>query len=244
MWKRIAAWLFDGLLTMVLAVGLYLLLAQVTGYDRHSETLDKAYTRYETEYGVSFALTQEEYESFTEEEKKNYDAAYDALIHDEEAIEAYNRVISLLLVLVSLSLLGGFLGMEFLVPLLFHDGQTIGKKIFGLGLVRIDGVRVTTVQLFVRAILGKFTVETMIPVYILIMLFFGAMGMLGVIVLGVLLLVQGILFCVNENHSQLHDLMAGTAVVDVKSQRIFADAEELLAYKTRLAEERANRAPY
>jgi uncharacterized RDD family membrane protein YckC len=243
-WKRIAAGLFDGLLVLVLAVGVWLLLAPVTGYDRHSKALDETYAQYEAHYGVSFSITQEEYESLPEEDRAKYDEALDALNQDEDALESYNKILSLMLLLVSASLLGGFLGMEFLVPLLLKDGQTVGKKIFGLGLVRTDSVRVTPLQLFVRVLLGKFTVETMIPVYIVLMLTWGATGTFGTLILGALLLTQVILYFASHNHSQLHDLMAGTAVVDIKIQRVFANSDELLNYQLKLAAEEADRAPY
>ncbi len=229
---------------MVLAVGVWLLLAPVTGYDRHSKALDETYARYEADYGISFSLTQEEYEALPEEEKAKYDAALDALNKDEEALSSYNKILSLMLLLVSFSLLGGILGMEFLVPLFLKDGQTVGKKIFGLGLVRTDSVRVTPLQLFVRTLLGKFTVETMIPVYIFLMLTWGATGTFGTAILGILLLTQVILYFASRNHSQLHDLMAGTAVVDIKTQRVFASSDELLDYQLKLAAEKADRAPY
>ncbi len=229
---------------MVLAVGIWLLLAPVTGYDRHSKALDETCARYEADYGISFSLTQEEYESLPAEEKAKYDAALDALNSDEEALNAYNKILSLMLLLVSFSLLGGILGMEFLVPLLLKDGQTVGKKIFGLGLVRTDSVRITPLQLFVRTLLGKFTVETMIPVYIVLMLTWGATGMFGTLILGGLLLTQILLYFFNRNHSVLHDLMAGTAVVDMKTQRVFESADELLDYQLKLAAENADRAPY
>ncbi len=229
---------------MVLAVGVWLLLAPVTGYDRHSKALDETYARYEADYGISFSLTQEEYESLPTEEKAKYDAALDALNSDEEALNSYNKILSLMLLLVSFSLLGGILGMEFLVPLLLKDGQTVGKKIFGLGLVRTDSVRITPLQLFVRTLLGKFTVETMIPVYIVLMLTWGATGTFGTLILGGLLLTQIILYFFNRNHSVLHDLMAGTAVVDMKTQRVFESADELLDYQLKLAAENADRAPY
>ena len=105
-WKRIAAGLFDGLLVLVLAVGVWLLLAPVTGYDRHSKALDETYAQYEAHYGISFSITQEEYEARPEEERATYDEALDALNQDEEALESYNKILSLMLLLVSASLLG------------------------------------------------------------------------------------------------------------------------------------------
>ena len=243
-WKRVAAWLFDVILLCVLAVGCGALLAEVLQYDTHAETLEAAYDKYETQYGVVFEMTSEEYAAMSEEEQKNFDAAYGALLADEIAVMAYNKVMNQSLIIVTFGILVGILALEFVVPLLIGNGQTIGKKIFALGLIRTDSVRVNSMQLFARALLGKFTVETMIPVYIILMIFFGNMGLVGTMVLLALCLIQVVLLIVTRNNSQIHDLLAGTVVVDISSQTVFRDTEELIAYTKRIHAERAARQKY
>ena len=54
MWKRIAAWMFDGILLSVIVVGIGVLLSWVLGYDGYSAAVDAGYARYEAEYGVTF----------------------------------------------------------------------------------------------------------------------------------------------------------------------------------------------
>ena len=244
LWKRIASWMFDSILVMVLAVAFGFLLSAALGYDGHSEKLDAIYARYETEYGVVFNISREEYDAMSEAERAQYDAAYAALTADEEAVYTYNMVMNLSLVITTLGLLLAVLALEFVVPLFFGNGQTLGKKIFGLCLMRTDCVRVNTMQLFVRAILGKFTIETMIPVYIAMMIFFGAMGSTGTLILLVFLLVHAIVPLVTRAHSAIHDLLAGTAVVDFASQKIFATTEDLIAYKKIIAAEQSARQAY
>ena len=80
LWKRISAAIFDGMLTALVAVGIAFLLSLVFDYDGQNEKLNAAYNRYETEYGVTFNITSEQYEAMTEEETANYDAAYEALM--------------------------------------------------------------------------------------------------------------------------------------------------------------------
>lgn len=244
MWKRIAAGMFDGILTGILAVGLAFLLSFLLGYDGYSETLDAAYARYETEYAVTFDITQEEYLAMTDAQQKNYDIAYEALIADEDAMYAYNMVINLSLVVTTAGILLALLALEYVVPLLLGNGQTLGKKIFSLCLVRTDGVKLNNMQLFVRTLLGKFTIETMIPVYILLMLFWGTIGLTGTIILFGLLAVQCILLLVTRTNSLIHDLLAGTAVVDFSSQMIFRTTEDLIAYQKAVHAERAAREKY
>ena len=243
-WKRVAAWLFDGILLCVLAVGCGTLLAGVLQYDVHARNLEAAYDKYETQYGVEFEMTAEEYNAMSEEERKNYDAAYGALLTDQVALAAYDKVMNQSLLIITFSILAAILLLEFAVPLWIGNGQTVGKKIFSLGLIRTDSVRVNSMQLFARAVLGKFTVETMIPVYIMIMIFFGNMGFAGTLALMALALVQVVLLIVTRNNSQIHDLLAGTVVVDIASQTVFRDTEELIAYTKRIHAERAARQKY
>ena len=70
MWKRMAAWLFDSILLLVLAVGMGFLLSGLLGYDSWNQKLDDAYNRYETQYGVVFDISQEEYEAKTDGDKQ------------------------------------------------------------------------------------------------------------------------------------------------------------------------------
>ena len=243
-WKQTAAWIFDGILTAVLAVGVSVLLAWLLGYDANAQAMENTYAKYEAQYGIEFNVSAETYEAMTEQEKQNYDAAYDALITDEEALHYYNLVLNQSLIIVTFSLLIAILALEFAIPLWLGNGQTVGKKIFSLGLIRTDSVKVNPMQLFARALLGKFTVETMIPVYILIMVFFGGMGIVGTMVLLALGVIQLILLIATRNNSQIHDLVAGTIVVDIASQTVFRDTEELIAYTKRIHAERAARQQY
>lgn len=243
-WKRIAAWIFDLLLTATLAVGFGFALSSMLGYDGYSQTMEQAYDKYETQYGIVFDVTREEYEAMTDAQKETYDAAYDALIADEEAMKAYNMMISLSLVITTCGILLAVLIWELIVPMLLKNGQTLGKKIFGLCLVRNDGVKMTNVQLFARTVLGKYAVETMIPVCLLLMLFWGTGGILALAVLAGLLIAQLLCLIISRNNSAIHDFIAATVVVDMASQTIFNSTEELIAYQKKVAADRAARQPY
>ena len=130
------------------------------------------------------------------------------------------------------------------MPLILGNGQTLGKKIFGIALIRQDGVKLNTMQLFARTLLGKFTIETMLPVYMLVMVFFNIMGLDGLMIIAGIWIAQLILLVVTRNNQLLHDLLAGTVVVDMASQRIFKTTDDLIAYQKRVAAEKATRQPY
>ena len=71
------------------------------------------------------------------------------------------------------------------------------------------------------------------------------MSLTGALVI-LFVLAVGQLACVifTRGNCAIHDLMAGTIVVDYASQTIFKTTEDLIAYQKRMAAERAARAPY
>lgn len=242
--KRISAALLDLILLCILAVGLGSAVSSVIGYDRHYQALQDSYAKYESEYGIVFSMSAEDYSAMTPEQLAAYDEAYAALLADEDAIYAYNMVLSQSLVVVSLGILLAYLILEFAIPLLLGNGQTIGKKVFSLALMRTDGVRLQPFALFVRTVLGKYTVETMIPVLIVMMIFWGTIGILGPAILFVLGVAQLVLVIANHHNALIHDLLACTVAVDFSSQMIFRTSEDLLAYKQRVHAEKAAKKEY
>lgn len=242
--KRFSAWLLDLILLVIFVVGLSGAVSGVIGFDSYSQRLEAHYSRYEKEYGVVFDITQEEYAAMSQEEKDNYDAAYQALIDDEDAMYDYSMSVNLTLVMVTLGILVAYLLLEFLVPMLLGNGQTLGKKVFGIALMRTSGVKINGVCLFIRTLLGKCTVETMIPVLVVLMLMFNVTGNLGTLLVLALLIAQIILLCVTRNRSAIHDLMADTVAVDFATQMIFKTEEEMLEYKKRVSAEKAKEQAY
>ncbi len=230
MWKRISALLLDVILLAVAATGFASLISSAVSYDEKSEQLSAIEQRYEQQYGVSFDLTEEQLSALTPEQQNAYTAAGEALTADVQAQSLYRQVLLLMLLITSLGIFFAFLLLEFAVPLLLGDGQTVGKKVFGLCLVRPDCVRVSPMQLFTRAILGKYAVETMVPVLLLVLIFFGELGFTGTLVLAALALGQSALVGCSCNNTALHDLLAHTACADRESQLIFAGASALDEY--------------
>ena len=244
LWKRIAAWILDLILLAVIAVGIMYLASVILGCDEYIQQVEAAYEHYEEAYGISFEVSQEEYEGYTEQQRKNWNDAYQALIKDDAAMHAYNMMVNLILIITTVGLLVSMVLCNFVMPLILKNGQTVGKKAFSLGVIRQDGVKMSTLQLFVRTILGQFTLETMIPVYIIIMMLWGSIGMMGPAVLFLLILAQVICLLVTRNNTPLHDLLAGTVVVDISLQKVFASKDELVEYTKQLHAERAARQLY
>ncbi len=244
MWKRISAAFFDVVMTAIVVVGMALLLSFLLGYDGYLNDLETLQVQYEQEFGVSFDISSEEFDKLTEAEQTHFGEAYRAFATDKEVLRTNGLLLNLAMLIVTFSLLFAMLIWELIIPLILRNGQTLGKKLFGLAVVREDAVRVTPFQMTVRAVLGKFTVESMLPVYILIMYAFGVMGIVGPAVLLLLVVGEIILLAVTRNRTPIHDMFARTAVVDYASQRIFASTEEKDAYYLRLHKEMVDQSDY
>ena len=110
--------------------------------------------------------------------------------------------------------------------------------------MRTDSVAMNTMQLFTRTLLGKFTIETMMPVLIVMMIFWGIMDITGTLVLIALAIAQLLICALTRTNALIHDLLAGTVVVDYTSQMIFSSTENLIAYQKKIAADRAARQTY
>ncbi len=241
LWKRIAAWLLDSILIVVLAVGFGTVLSYALNIDDQVTIIDEAYARYEAIYDVHFEMTAEENQAMTEEDWARFEEAYAALLADEEYAAAFSMELNLMLLTVVFGILLSVLVLEFFIPLLFGNGQTVGKKIFSLCLMRTDSVKMSALQLFIRTVLGKYTLEIMLPAFLLILSVMGVLGWLGPVAMTVLivgLIAQGFLL-LSSTGAVIHDRLAGTLVVDYGSQRIFKTEEERIEFQKRMAAEKA-----
>ena len=122
--------------------------------------------------------------------------------------------------------------------------MTVGKKVFGIAVIRTNGVKASNTAIFVRALFGKYTIETMFPAYIFIMISFDIIGSVGLIILALLAILQLLLVIFTSNNSLIHDLLSDTVSVDFASQMIYESQEELLAAKERAHEERVKKEIY
>ena len=242
--KRLSAYIFDMIILFIVIAGVAFSLSSALDYDSKSDKLDDIYKKYESEYGVSFDISSEEYEKMTDDEKANYEKAAEAVVKDDEAQYLFNILVNYTLIIATFSILAAYLLVDFTIPLIFKNGQTLGKKIFGVAVMRVDGVKISTPVLFVRTILCKFTVETMIPVILLIMLVFGTLDLSGAILILLLIAFQIILICATKTNSAIHDAISGTVVVDMASQMIFDTPEALEEYKKKVHAESVAKAQY
>lgn len=242
--KRVSAFLLDIILLLILITGFAFVLSLATGYDGYNERLEAVEQAYEEKYGVSFDISEEEYNKMTEDQRKYFDEAYAEFAKDEDALYLYNMQFNLILMISTVSILLAYVVLELILPLVFKNGQTVGKKIFGIALMHTNGVRLSTLALFVRTVLGKFTLETMIPVYIFIMALFGTLGLTGTIMLLLILVLQIGVILITKTNSCIHDLLANTVAVDLSSQMIFDSVDAMNEYKKKIHAEQVKNADY
>ena len=214
LWKRFAALLFDGTLTLIIALVCSLIFSSMVKTPEADAAIADAYDRFGQEYGVNFNISQEEYALLTEEEIARYDEAYAAMGEDPAVISAYEDILRLSLLTIALAILVPFLFLELLVPLVLGNGQTLGKRIIGLGVVQKNGDAVAPLQLTVRTIVGKYTIETLVPVLFLLM---SALGVLGLAVALLVVAAQILLLCTSKDRAVIHDRISSTVCVEVHS---------------------------
>lgn len=221
--------------------------------------IEEELTKLEESYNEKYKLTEFDEEKLSKEDKATYDDAEarlekankelwgfksdeEEISGDKEFLEGEaNRSIVLVnytFIIISFSILSGFLIVEFLFPMIFKNGQTLGKKIFGVAVMRIDGVKVTPLLMFIRTVLGKYTVETMVIVFALLTIGFApASTLIALIVIAAILIMQLVLLIVTKARTPIHDKLASTVTVDFATQMIFDSQEEMIAFKKRIHEE-------
>lgn len=259
--KRASALLLDLILLAVLATGFMFLISLMCNYNAEFQRATQYHAAYEdfrkeyaadiaahygftyeeSEDGKSYIIKKDGAEASIDDiiaplreskgEDKEIKDAYDACISLPPANAQYRYVYSLLFMMISIGILLSYIILEFILPIIFKNGQTVGKKIFGICLVRPNCVRITTLSLFARTLLGKYTIETMFPVLLVFMFFLGGLGVLAIVLFAALELLNIILFFALKNRTPIHDLLAGTVAADMKLQMIFESEEELAEKK-------------
>ena len=230
-WKRISAFMFDGVLLFVLALAFLIGFNAAFRVDAKIDKLEAYRTQYATEYGIDLDIKQEDYDKFTDEEKKAYDETYlkvnEAMSKDEAIMELNGNIITLVATSISLGLLLATATLYFVVPLCFKQGRTLGKKIFGLAVVRTNGVKLTNPILFARSLIGFYAIELMFPLILTALTLLGVLGAIGFITIGLFFILQiGVMLYTKKTNSCIHDLLTDSVVVDMASQQIFETQEE------------------
>lgn len=229
-WKRISAFMFDIIVTIMLAMGFATVINVFCGYDQKTAELNAYYTKYEQSYGVDFTINEEDFNQLTTEQQALYTEANKALQGDAGFQKTSQEIFNLTMLMYGGGAFLAFIVWYFVIPLFFGYGRTMGKRIFGLAVIRTNCVKVSAPVLFIRTVVGMFAIETMMPLALLIMIGFNMMGIVGLITIGLLGILQVGMLISTQNNSSIHDLLTDTVVVEFMSQQIFDTQEDLMHF--------------
>lgn len=246
-WKRISAFLFDTVIMLVVVVAIAWLMSTVMNYELHFNNMENEKNiekqKIEAEYGCELDLSVG-YEQMSEQQKEMYDKLDKAVSENDTIQAAAFLLLNYSLVICIVSTFAAYALLEFAVPMIFKNGQTLGKKLFSIGVIRTSTVKASPFVLFVRMLFGKFTIETVLPMFVLIMMFFGIIGIIGPIVILGLLVLELIAVLATRTRSTIHDLVSDTCVVDMSTQMVFESEQALMEYKKKIHEEQVSSTPY
>lgn len=151
--------------------------------------------------------------------KEAKEASYDALVDFSKYLSSYQlkiRRIELFMILPSYALSFGIYFI--MVPLLYKNGETFGKKILGIGFVSKNEYAVTKKQIVLRQ-LFIFFLTTLLA-------FFITIGFGSFIILGFGILVYYIAAFISKTHTSMADFIGVTYLIDTKNSVWFKDANQ------------------
>lgn len=239
--KRIAAYVIDLILLCAITAGVVVGMFSALDYDTYDSELKTYYAQYEEKYGVDLDLARDEIIELPEEEQKKYEDAYEALNKDDRALFLLNQTVKITLLSIAVGLLVGYLILEVMIPLILKNGQTVGKKALGLCVMHKYQVRVGVMQVIFRAIVGKYFLETLIPVMMYLLRYFGALNTTASLVLAIIVMVQAFIVFFSQANCGIHDKLFNTVVADFKKQYIFDTLDERIDYEEAYEKEMAKR---
>ncbi|MBE7100724.1 MAG: RDD family protein [Clostridiales bacterium] len=248
LWKRVSAWVFDLILSITIAIGVAFVVSSIVKYDDYNAKMQAKYEQYEVamqleydqlaesgnydkDYKIDITISDEELEKLPQEVRAIYEEAEEAFSEDPEVHDIQARIFELSILILSVSAFSASFIWQFIIPLLFKNGQTLGKKCFSIAVMRTNSVKVSNSVLFVRSILGGYAIETMVPLLMILMLYFGILGSMALIIIGLILILQVVVMIMSKTNSTIHDLLSDTVVIDMSTQKIFESEDALLAYK-------------
>ncbi len=234
--KRFVAYMIDLILLLIIAGSVVVGMFSKLNFNSYREELVSYYDKYEQQFGVDLSVSKE---GLTQEEQQKYVDALTALNEDEGALSALSSVVKIALLSLAVGLFVGYAILEVMLPLIFKNGQTVGKKAMGLCVMHKEHVKVSVMQVIYRAILGKYFVETLVPVVMLLLNTSNTLGMTSSLVLAAIAMTQGFIVLMSQANCGIHDKLFKTVVADFEQQYIFDSLEEKRAYEQELEEREA-----
>lgn len=137
----------------------------------------------------------------------------------ETTRDDFNLFNTLIVIIFSVSTFVAGVIIYVLMPYLYGNGQTLGKKFLRLGVVTIRGEKLTKLQVFMRFALGIWFAE----------IFFSFLLYTITNPFPLFILISVIMMLFSSSHRALHDIISSTMVVAIDGDLSFrrTDAEEV-----------------
>ena len=237
--KRIAAWIVDMILMLVVATGIAWLVSLCYGYDNYNSIIEQKYV----EYGLKYESSEEpgKYIYCDYPSDKDCQDKWEKCKNDPEFYKAYEMRVKGGPIILATSLSLTLLIFEGILPICLKHGRTIGMRFFGVGYVTEDGIEPPVSSILVRFIFGKLILGGLIPLFSLMYIINGSgFGLVGIIALILYFGVNGYLLVFTKEKRYIHDYIARMRPVDNDNQIYIKTTDELATLK---AEEAMNRGP-
>ena len=222
--NRAAAFILDAILLLVLFTGILYFISLIADFDTHYAILQEEYKK------VCYLVFNPEindYQAISPTDP-NFDYVVE-LINDNEVLLkelSFVNTFSVNAPLIGLAI--SLFILEFIVPLILKNGQTVGMKFFKIALISNNNLAITTTQLFARCIIGKIAVLGIIPMLAILYIFLNAGGgLFGTIILLVVVIIQIVMLIKNKNHEGIADKIANVHPVNFTETVIYKTQKEL-----------------
>jgi uncharacterized RDD family membrane protein YckC len=218
--KRFSAFLTDIFVFAILFLLTARLFSALFGYDSGRHSLEAAYQSYADKYGISLDITEEEFEKLSSSQKELYYLADEEIAKDSDLNALYKRITILGISTLTASILLSCIISELIIPLFLKNGQTLGKKAFGIALTDKSSRKIKNSALFIRAMLGKFLLGYFLFALCIYMTLFGIFTPFPSLILILVFFFNAILCLLTKNKISLADILSGTVVCDLECQII------------------------
>lgn len=220
--KRAAAFLLDVILLAIVFVGILLLFSYLFNYDSINNALNKLYI----DYGVMIPVDATEDFEFCDITQQSCIDAATALENDPVFKELFVQRQRFLIFGPVLSILISLIIFDLIMPLIFKNGQSIGKKLFAIGYVSKNEIKIKPIQLFIKFLFGDFIINsimTFIGVYYILW----GNGYAGLFLIFAVLVGNLACFALTKSKIFLADALANMFTIDMNEQMLFDTIEEL-----------------
>ena len=234
--KRFVAYMIDMILLLIITAGVVAGIFSKMNFNTYREELVSYYEKYEQQFGVDMSVSVD---TLSEEDQQKYVDALNALNSDEGALSVLSSIVKIAWLSLAVGLLVAYIILEVMLPLIFKNGQTVGKKAMGLCVMHKEHVKVSVMQVIYRAIVGKYFVETLVPITMILLQLSRTLGTTAVLILSAIVMTQGFVVLMSQANCGIHDKLFKTMVADYEQQYIFDTLEEKRAYEQELEEREA-----